>query len=160
MEFLGNSPSREAQRGPLPPLFPANPAGRQHGGFRESPPPSAPSLAALGSSHGRCHLPPTLSQPSRGSSRQGWEEGNRRDGSPGCCGASWISSALFPGRDQKREMQSLVSGGVRSSVLGLGSCMDTHSTGNQHLEPIQLLRAKCQRGTPILPAPSQAQEFW
>lgn len=104
----------------------------------ESLPPSPPPLGASGSSHGWCHLPASLCQPSRANStrqagRRGRGRGNK--GSPGCCGAPWINSAPIPGRDYNRKRQSLISGGVRSS----GSCMDRHSMGNQHLHPIQLL---------------------
>lgn len=79
----------------------------------------------------------------------------RGNGSPGCCGAPWINSALFPGRDYNREMPSLISRGIRSSVLGVGSCMDQPAPGSNPAAPAQY-----QRGITILPAPSQAEEFW
>lgn len=136
---LWNSPSRERQRGPLPPLFPANPAGRQRGGSQEITPSLSSSTGSLGLipwlGPPPCQPLPAPPEPTPAAAGRAERKGQGEQGPPGGCGAPGISSAPFPGRDDNREMQSLISGGIRS----WGSRRDRHSTGKQHLDPIQLL---------------------
>lgn len=132
-----NSPSREAQRGLLPPLFPANPAGGQHGGLGNHP--------SLSSS-------PGISLQSQLQQQQAGLRGRGQGGQ--------LTRMLWSTLDQQCPTPSERSD--QGDAIPdfwvdkeLGSCMDRHSMGKQHLDPTQLL----QRGSGILPAPSQAQEF-
>lgn len=89
-----------------------------------------------GSPRGWCHLPLPALLSQLQQQQAGLRGRGRGKGAPGFCGAPWINGAPFPGRDYHREMQQfLISGGTRSS--GLGSCMDSNSTGSQHLDPTQ-----------------------